>query len=119
MVEQVSRERISTLCCQVLASEMKEEEAQEWATLFQALADKSRVQILELLRRYPGEVCVCNLVAALPLEQPTVSHHLSVLRNAGLIGVRRRGVWAYYYPKRDALVKLKQSVDQLVSQEAG
>ena len=62
--------------------------------LFQALADETRLRILALLG--PGELCVCDLMAALQLPQSTVSRHLAVLRNAGWVSGRRQGVWMYY-----------------------
>jgi ArsR family transcriptional regulator len=62
---------------------------------FKALADEHRLRILATISR-AGEVCVCDLTDALPLLQPTVSHHLKVLRDAGLVVAERRGTWVYY-----------------------
>lgn len=62
-----------------------------------------RLQILDMLAQREGEVCVCDLEAALPVKQPTVSHHLRLLREAGLIDFERRGLWAYYFIKSEAL----------------
>ncbi len=69
----------------------------------QLLGDPVRLQILDLLASRPGQVCVCDLEAALPVRQPTVSHHLRLLRRAGLVTVRRRGLWAHYTVVRPAL----------------
>jgi len=69
----------------------------------QILADPVRLQILDILSSRPGQVCVCDLEAALPVRQPTVSHHLRQLRRAGLVTVERRGLWAYYTVARAAL----------------
>jgi ArsR family transcriptional regulator len=55
------------------------------------------VQLVDVLRRHAGKVCVCELTPLFDVSQPTVSHHLKVLRDAGLVGVERRGLWAYYY----------------------
>jgi ArsR family transcriptional regulator, arsenate/arsenite/antimonite-responsive transcriptional repressor len=72
----------------------------------QALRDPFRVQLIDVLRKHAGKVCVCELVPLFDLSQPTVSHHLKVLRNAGLVGSERQGLWAYYYVIPDALAEL-------------
>jgi ArsR family transcriptional regulator len=72
------------------------------APLFAALADEARLQMVRLLARSQA-LCACEIQEAFDLGQPTISHHLRVLRRAGLIGCERRGIWAYYYLKRDAL----------------
>lgn len=66
------------------------------AALFKAMADPHRLTILATLARAEGEVCVCDFTDALPLNQPTVSHHLRLLREAGLVTSERRGTWVYY-----------------------
>lgn len=68
---------------------------EEAARLFRALADETRLAILKQLRER-GEVCVCDFVACCELAQPTVSHHLKVLRRAGLVHAEKRGLWVYY-----------------------
>lgn len=68
---------------------------EEAALLFKALADETRLSILKQLRE-EGEVCVCNLFACCDLAQPTVSHHLKILRDAGLVNAEKRGVWVHY-----------------------
>lgn len=67
---------------------------QQPARLFRALSDETRLRILNLLRS--GELCVCDIVAALEVPQPTASRHLAYLRQAGLVTVRKEGVWCYY-----------------------
>lgn len=74
-------------------------DASDWsecAALFKALADPHRLTILATLARADDEVCVCDFTAALPLNQPTVSHHLKALRDAGVVASERRGTWVYY-----------------------
>lgn len=66
------------------------------AALMRALADPHRLTILASLARAEEEVCVCDFTAGLPLNQPTVSHHLKILRDAGLVRCERRGTWVYY-----------------------
>jgi ArsR family transcriptional regulator len=96
------------------AQTLSEEKANEQARLLKALADPTRLRILNLLRRYEGEVCVFEIVETTTLEQPTISHHLRLLRNAGLIDCRRKGLWAYYYIHRDALNRVRDIIDGLV-----
>lgn len=66
------------------------------AGLFKALADPYRLRILATLSRSKHEVCVCDFTDAFPLNQPAVSHHLGILRDAGLATCERRGTWVYY-----------------------
>ncbi len=72
------------------------------ASLFKALADPYRLTIIATLARADEEVCVCDFTSALPLNQPAVSHHLKVLRDADLVVCERRGTWVYYRLAADA-----------------
>ena len=72
-----------------------------------ALADPVRLQIVDVLRRQAGEVCVCDLEPLFDISQPTLSHHLRRLREAGLVGVVRRAQWAYYFVIPDRLEELR------------
>jgi ArsR family transcriptional regulator len=71
------------------------------------LAHPVRIQLLDVLTRNEGRVCVCDLEAAVPVKQPTVSHHLRLLREAGLIDSEKQGLWAYYFVNRKALAALR------------
>ena len=83
-------------CCCPGSPPLEEGTAQSLATRFKALADDTRLSILRQLRER-GEVCACDFVASCDVGQPTVSHHLKVLREAGLVEVaRKRGTWVYY-----------------------
>ncbi len=73
------------------------ERAAEIAQVAKAIGDPIRVQLLDVLRAHAGRVCVCELVPLFDVSQPTVSHHLRVLRDAGLVGSEKQGLWAYYY----------------------
>lgn len=88
-------------CCvpPSIASETFESEG----LIFKAIADPYRLRMLATLARAPAEVCVCDFTGALPLNQPTVSHHLRILREAGLVTCERRGTWVYYRLAPDAL----------------
>ncbi len=71
------------------------------------LAHPVRLQILDVLAQNPGRVCVCDLEAAVPVKQPTVSHHLRILRQAGVVHAERQGVWMYYVVNRDVMQALR------------
>jgi ArsR family transcriptional regulator, arsenate/arsenite/antimonite-responsive transcriptional repressor len=86
---------LPALCCGPDTPALDPAEAELLAARFKALADPARVTILNRLAA-ADEVCVCDFVAALHLSQPTVSHHLKVLRDTGLVESSRRGTWAYY-----------------------
>jgi ArsR family transcriptional regulator len=94
-------------CCASLAQpDMTVEDAAVTARLFKALSDPNRVLIVNLLANAPEAVCVCDLNVQLELSQPTVSHHLKKLVEAGLLTREQRGVWAFYRPDRTALARL-------------
>jgi ArsR family transcriptional regulator len=76
------------------------------AAIAKALGDPVRVQLVDVLGKHAGKVCVCELVPLFEISQPTLSHHLKVLRDAGLVDSERRGLWAYYYVLPDALKEL-------------
>ena len=88
--------------------EVDAEQAGRLARLARALSDPVRVQLLDVLRAHAGEVCVCELIPLFDLGQPTISHHLKVLRDVGLIDVKRRGIWAYYHVVPDSLDHLER-----------
>jgi ArsR family transcriptional regulator len=77
------------------------------------LAHPVRIQLLDVLARNEGQVCVCDLEAAVDVKQPTVSHHLKLMREAGLVETERRGVWAYYFLNAKAVEKVRRETIQL------
>jgi ArsR family transcriptional regulator len=97
------------LCCAPLGDAvLGAEDARRFATVLKALADPGRLRLLSLLRAAPGgEVCVGDLVDALGLSQPTVSHHLRVLTDAGLLTRERRGNWVWYAANRDRIAEIR------------
>ena len=100
------------VCCAPLAAPLLvEEEALATAELFKALADPARVRIVNVLATTDEAVCVCELIEPLGLTQPTVSHHLKKLVDAGLLDREQRGRWAYFSLKRDAVEKLAAVAD--------
>jgi len=85
-------------CCEpVVYPDVERDQAERMATVAKALGDPVRLTLLDVLRKHAGKVCVCELVPLFDLSQPTVSHHLKVLRDAGLVDCEREGLWAYYY----------------------
>jgi ArsR family transcriptional regulator, arsenate/arsenite/antimonite-responsive transcriptional repressor len=102
----------ATACCAPLgAASLSDAEAEATARLFKALADRHRVKIINLLATSPDPVCVCDFTGPLALSQPTVSHHLKKLVQAGLLDREQRGTWAYYALNRDALGRLAAVAD--------
>jgi ArsR family transcriptional regulator len=96
-------------CCEpVVYPDVARVRATRMASVAKALGDPVRIQLIDVLRKHAGKVCVCELVPLFDLSQPTVSHHLKVLRRAGLVGSERQGLWAYYYVTPDALEELSQ-----------
>jgi ArsR family transcriptional regulator len=99
-------------CCSPLDGDaLSDEEARAAADLFKALADPARVRLVNLLATSDEPVCVCELIPSLGLAQPTVSHHLKKLTDAGLLEREQRGRWAYYTLNREALGQLAALVD--------
>ena len=91
-------------CCEPVARpDVSTGEAGGMAAIAKALGDPVRLQLVDVLRKHAGKVCVCELVPLFDLSQPTVSHHLKVLREAGIVASERRGLWAYYYVIPDSL----------------
>jgi ArsR family transcriptional regulator, arsenate/arsenite/antimonite-responsive transcriptional repressor len=94
-------------CCEpVVYPDIERAAAERMAEVAKALGDPVRMQLVDVLRKHAGKVCVCELVPLFDLSQPTVSHHLKKLRDAGIVGSERQGLWAYYYVKAEALQEL-------------
>jgi ArsR family transcriptional regulator len=99
-------------CCRPLgAATLSEDEAASTAALFKALGDPARVRIVNLLAAKGGEVCACEFEPSLGLSQPTVSHHLRKLTDAGLLDREQRGKWAYFSINTEAASRLTGLVD--------
>ncbi|GFE17777.1 transcriptional regulator [Streptomyces glebosus] len=89
---------VNACCPGILTAPLDEGQAGELAKVFKALGDPVRLRLLSLIAsRAGGEICVCDLTPAFDLSQPTISHHLKLLRQAGLIDCERRGTWVYYW----------------------
>jgi len=96
-------------CCEpVVYPETDRAEAQRMATVAKALGDPIRLQLVDVLRKHAGKVCVCELTPLFDVGQATVSHHLKKLRDAGLVDSERQGLWAYYYVNPNAMEELTE-----------
>ena len=96
-------------CCEPVAyPEVARQAAERMAAVAKALGDPIRLQLVDVLRRHAGEVCVCELTPLFDVGQSTVSHHLKVLRQAGVVDSVRRGLWAYYFVRPEALEDLSR-----------
>ncbi|WP_404785397.1 ArsR/SmtB family transcription factor [Altericista sp. CCNU0014] len=102
---------LSDCCPPLLLDHLKSSDAEQLAAMFRVLGDASRLQLLSLIAAQPaGAACVCELIEPLGLSQPTVSHHLKVLFDAGFLTKERRGTWMYYRVVPQALEALRESL---------
>ena len=105
---EVERPDVGNSCCGLPPSlRLTADEAEDLAAMFKALGHPVRLQMVDLLSRYAGQVCVCDVESQFNLSQPTISHHLKVLREAGLVAAEQRGLWVYYYLQSAAVAKLR------------
>ena len=101
-------------CCAFIEGlALDTDRAETLASQFKAIGHPVRLQILSILSRYGGQVCVCDIENQFDLAQPTISHHLKILRQAGLIDCLRRGQWYYYFVAPEAMAALRAAVDDL------
>jgi ArsR family transcriptional regulator len=108
--------QVEMTCCGELLGTLRSEEADELARRLKALADPGRLRLLNAIASRPsGEACVCELTAPVGLSQPTVSHHLKVLHDAGLLTRERRGTWIFYRVVPDSL----EAITDALSPRAG
>jgi ArsR family transcriptional regulator len=104
----------SAACCAPLTAQpLSMEQAEQVAPLLKALADPARLRLMSLVASHDGgEACVCDLNEAFDLSQPTISHHMKVLHEAGLVDRDKRGVWVYYRARPQALASLAALIGQ-------
>jgi ArsR family transcriptional regulator len=111
IVAQIHPDSAVACCVPVSAPTLSDAEAEGTARLFRVLGDSARVRILNLLATSDQPVCVCNLIEPLGLSQPTVSHHLKTLTDAGLLEREQRGKWAYFSLRPEATARLAGLLD--------
>jgi ArsR family transcriptional regulator len=110
---QIVARRIGERCCDLDAKpSMSMAQAERATADLEILAHPVRMQLLDVLARKEGTVCVCDLEAAVPVKQPTVSHHLRLLREAGLVHSEKQGLYAYYRVDRDAFAGLRHRITE-------
>lgn len=102
-------------CCP--PAEVVSDSFEQEAALFEALGDAHRLRMLATLVTATEEVCVCDFTDVLPLNQPTVSHHLRLLREAQLVTCERRGTWVYYQLAPDAPARIKAATSSLLKRK--
>jgi len=83
-------------CAPVSVEPLPEERLDRWSRVAKALSDPNRLEILRLVARQAGPLCACDIVGHMDLSQPTVSHHLKILKDAGLLQASRSGLWMFY-----------------------
>lgn len=94
-------------CCEpVVYPSVERDEAERMAVIAKALGDPIRLTLIDVLRKHAGKVCVHELLPLFEISQPTLSHHLKKLRDAGIVNSEKRGLWAYYYVEPQALEEL-------------
>jgi ArsR family transcriptional regulator, arsenate/arsenite/antimonite-responsive transcriptional repressor len=100
------RSRSAPVCEPLVHPRVKVKDAERLAQVARALGDPVRLQIVDVLHHHAGAICVCEITDLFDLAQSTVSHHLKVLRDAGIVDYEKRGLWGYYYVKREAIEEL-------------
>ncbi len=99
---------IAASCPPLLQEPLEADEAEQLASALKVIADPARLRLLSLIQAQPGhEACVCHLTEPLGLSQPTVSHHLKKLTDAGLVEREQRGSWAYFHVREEPLAALR------------
>ena len=93
---------------------ISDEEAQQQVYLLKALSDPTRLQIINLLLHHEDELCVLEITSAFRLKQPTISFHLRILKDTGIVNVRQRGLYAYYFVNREKLQEAQEVIVQLL-----
>jgi ArsR family transcriptional regulator len=111
---------LQACCAPLLEGPLSAEDALRLATVFKAVADPARLRLLSLIAAQPnGESCTCDLTEPVGLSQPTVSHHLKVLLDAGLLSRERRGQWTWYRLVPEQLAALRSALEPSVGAAAG
>jgi DNA-binding transcriptional ArsR family regulator len=108
---------IDLRCCPPVSvtASVGEREAETYASWFKALADPTRIRILNLLARSPEPLCVCDIVDGFPLGQPAISHHLKVLKDVRFVVAERRGTFMYYRVNRACLSEFPEAAQRILN----
>ena len=109
-----TRARPEGCCAPLTAPDLPTNRRDRLVALYRALGDATRLEVFRLIAAQPGPICVCDIVDRFNVSQPTISHHLKALRDAGLVKVSRRGVWAFYAVDPTGLALLRDAPADLV-----
>lgn len=112
-----SRMRPTDCCSPTAPSDLAPSRRDQLVAVYRALGDATRLEVFRLIAAQPGPICVCDIVDRFNVSQPTISHHLKALRDAGLVNVSRRGVWAFYAVDPAGLALLQNAPAELVPAE--
>ncbi|WP_112248266.1 ArsR/SmtB family transcription factor [Kribbella monticola] len=112
--QEISVQPSGGCCAPISISALDETQAAEGAAVFKALSDPIRLRLMSIIASAGGEICVCDLTGQFDVSGPTISHHLRVLRQAGLVDCERRGTWVYYWslPERMQWVSALLSIPE-------
>ena len=113
MVKTTLPERVKGICCPP-SMPFQLAKVDESVDVLRALADPTRLQMLGILKRSAQPVCICDFTAAFELSQPTISHHMAKLKDAGLVDVTREGIWAYYTLRHNLSLKTRALLDAVL-----
>lgn len=100
---------VGETCC--TPSSVNEQEAEHFASIFKAMSHPVRVKMLDIIQCAQGEICVCDVESCFDLTQPTISHHLKILRDAGLIESEQRGLWVYHRIRPDTVAAVQHFLE--------
>ncbi len=114
----VTRTRPVECCSLVVPPPLPDDERERMVGVFRALGDATRLDVFRLIAAQPEPLCVCDIVDRFTVSQPTISHHLKVLRDAGLVTVSRRGIWAYYAATPEGLAVARRLLSQAATEVA-
>jgi ArsR family transcriptional regulator len=107
-------------CCEkpAAAAPLAKKTRNDLVAVFRALADPTRLEIFRLIAAQSAPLCACDIVSRFHLRQPTISHHLKVLRDAGLVNAERRGIWSHYEVRPEGMALLRRAPEALVPEES-
>ena len=109
IIRRMSRRSRPSACCQPRATRpLPGAKSRRIAAMLKALGDPTRLEIMRMVAAQSGPVCACDIVDSFELSQPTISHHLKILRDAGLLTSRRSGLWSFYEPDREGLEQIAE-----------
>lgn len=118
IIGHMSRRSRPSTCCRLRATPpLPDAKGRRIAAILKALGDPTRLEIMRMVTAQSGPVCACDIVDSFELSQPTISHHLKILRDAGLLTSRRSGLWSFYEPDREGLGQIAELPSLIIDQQ--